>query len=559
MVRAIVEQLGASPSGDRSPVIVASLTKTAAQEVAGRGLPIPKEAIGTLHAHCYTALGRPKIVTPNDLADFNDKHPGYALGSAARDALDDERIVDPYTGNENPGDEMMSEYLIMRARRTPRDLWSDTLQDFAEVWEEWKTSIERYDFTDLIESVLTNEIEHPMRPQVVVADETQDFSELEFQLVRMWGDQAGALILAGDPYQSLYSWRGAHPEALTGAEIPDDRRFVLSQSYRVPELVQRLAMRVIEPLTASDDTYKYAPRVGDDGEVVKGSVYPTGGSWRQPSEIVALASDLAAEGRSVMIAGTCAHMMRPLVTQLRNRALAFANPWRPHDGSWNPLNTAGTSMSSRLVSLFRPMLEPRDEGEGIPGILETDGRVWWSWSDVDRFTKIMTTTGIVKHGMKAKIPELAKSGKARLARFEMTEVFNPHFLDEIEAAFDTDSISRVLEVIADRISSRFRRSFDYVSSVMETRGVESVTNPRIYVGTIHSFKGAEADEVILFPDLANKAAQAWIEGEGEAYDSILRAFYVGVTRARSRLWVARACGYSIPLDRMRTEIMEGEK
>lgn len=556
MVKAIVEDLGISPSGERSPVVVASLTKTAAQEVAGRGLPIPKQAIGTLHAHCYAALDRPKLVTPKDLADFNEKHPAFALGSTARDAIDEERIVDPYTGNENPGDEMMSEYMMLRARRVDRDAYPDHLIDFVETWEEWKTSIERFDFTDLIESVLTHGIEHPMRPEVIVADETQDFSALEFDLVRMWGDQAGTLILAGDPYQSLYSWRGAHPEALTGAEIPEDRRFVLSQSYRVPESVQRLAMRVIEPLTENDASYKYAPRVGDDGDVVKGAVHPTGGTWRQPSEVVSLACDLAAEGKSVMIAGTCAHMMHPIVKQLRTRAVAFANPWRPHDGSWNPLNTAGTSMSSRLVSLFRPMTEPREGDEGIPGILEDDGRMWWSWKDVDRFTKIMTTTGIIKHGMKAKIPELAKNGNARLARFEMSEVFSSWFLDSIEHAFDTGKISSVLELVASRVSSRYRRSFDYVSSVMETRGVDSVIAPRVYVGTIHSFKGAEADEVILFPDLANKAAKAWLEGDGEAYDSILRAFYVGVTRARSRLWIARACGYAIPLDQMRSEIME---
>jgi len=42
-------------------VLIASLTRAAAAEVAGRELPIPRDNIGTLHAHCYRSLGRPRI------------------------------------------------------------------------------------------------------------------------------------------------------------------------------------------------------------------------------------------------------------------------------------------------------------------------------------------------------------------------------------------------------------------------------------------------------------------------------------------------------------------
>ena len=42
-------------------VLISSLTKAAATEIGGRNLPISFDALGTLHSHCYHALGRPEI------------------------------------------------------------------------------------------------------------------------------------------------------------------------------------------------------------------------------------------------------------------------------------------------------------------------------------------------------------------------------------------------------------------------------------------------------------------------------------------------------------------
>jgi hypothetical protein len=555
MVRAVVEDLGESTSGERSPVVIASLTKTAANEIAGRGLPIPPEAVGTLHAHCYRTLGRPKIVTPKDLVDFNEKNHAWALGDAARDTLDEAQIFDPYGGGTSAGDAAFGEYLMSRARMTPRDEWDPTVLDFADAWEEWKTSIERYDFTDLIESVLTQRLPHPMSPEVVFADESQDFSAMEFALVRMWGDHAGALVVAGDPYQSLYSWRGAQPDELMSGRLEEGRRHVLSQSYRVPAKVRALAMRVIEPLTRDDPSYEYSARLDESGSPVQGETLSVGGTWRQPEETVSSVLDVLAESTTstVMIAATCGHMLRPAVSVLKSRAVPFWNPWRPSDGSWNPLHTSGTRMVSRIESLTRPMTEPgEDDGAQLPGLEAS--RLWWSWDDVAKIAPMLTARGVIRHGKKTAIPDLAKEGGAeRRARYELETVFETGFLDAIESAFDSGRIGEVYAVVTPLVVARFRRTYEYAAAMIETRGLEALRRPRLAVGTVHSFKGAEADDVFLFPDLANKAAESWLEGSGEGWASVLRTFYVGVTRARRRVWVARACGHALPISRMINE------
>ena len=41
--------------------LVTSLTKAAAAEIGARKLPISFDCLGTLHSHCYHALGQPEI------------------------------------------------------------------------------------------------------------------------------------------------------------------------------------------------------------------------------------------------------------------------------------------------------------------------------------------------------------------------------------------------------------------------------------------------------------------------------------------------------------------
>ncbi len=58
------------------------------------------------------------------------------------------------------------------------------------------------------------------------------------------------------------------------------------------------------------------------------------------------------------------------------------------------------------------------------------------------------------------------------------------------------------------------------------------------VGTIHSVKGGQADVVFLFPDLSD-AGDAAYRSHGLRRDSVIRQFYVGITRARHTLYICQ--------------------
>ena len=58
------------------------------------------------------------------------------------------------------------------------------------------------------------------------------------------------------------------------------------------------------------------------------------------------------------------------------------------------------------------------------------------------------------------------------------------------------------------------------------------------VGTIHSVKGGQADVVYLFPDLS-QAGDAQYQRKGAPHDSVIRTFYVGITRARETFYICQ--------------------
>lgn len=73
-------------------LLLTSLTKAAAAEIASRKLPIDFQALGTLHSHCYHALGSPEIAEGREhLEVWNDEEPEYRLSVGAADAADAER------------------------------------------------------------------------------------------------------------------------------------------------------------------------------------------------------------------------------------------------------------------------------------------------------------------------------------------------------------------------------------------------------------------------------------------------------------------------------------
>ena len=513
--------------------LVCSLTRTAAAEVAGRDTTLPREAIGTLHAHAYRSLGSPEIAETN-AESWNEQHGDeFAVGGSTVDK------DDPYARNK-ADTSIYEAYQLARAKGIDVNLAGDIgVRRFAKLWECWKQETGYIDFTDMISMALETVDTAPGDPSVILADEAQDHSAIEMQLLRKWGTRADALIIVGDPWQALYTWRGASPRMFTDKTI-DAQDDILAQSYRVPRVVHAAAMKWIEQLS-DFSPIEYAPRDAD------GDVSDVAATWRRPDAIINDISDVVESGRSVMLAASCGYMLRPIVAVLRRMGIPFSNPWQTKRGDWNPLQSGrGVSMSDRVVAFLSPLTNRAADSNAdfnFGANVKSDTELHWTLAELSQFVGAIRSTGCIRRGFKTKIEgfkNLENSSDVRVTMANIAEWFEPD-----ASAFFADmvcgraSIGDALCWLESRLSPQRVGPGQFPLSVCRNRNIHALRDkPKCYVGTIHSFKGAEADVVYLFPDLSPQGWRDWIGGD-ETRDGIIRMFYVGLTRAKCEVRLCR--------------------
>ena len=80
----------------------------------------------------------------------------------------------------------------------------------------------------------------------VLVDEYQDTSPAQAAMAELAAAEHGNLTVAGDPYQSIFSFRGAEVRNIASfSATPGTRRIVLARSFRVPAQIMDAALRVI--------------------------------------------------------------------------------------------------------------------------------------------------------------------------------------------------------------------------------------------------------------------------------------------------------------------------
>lgn len=112
---------------------------------------------------------------------------------------------------------------------------------------------ERIDYGTLLVGAV-NELRMPDRGgqladrfKYVLVDEYQDTSPAQAEMARLLSLQHGNLTVAGDPYQSIYSFRGAELRNISDFQDSqhDVTRIVLDRSFRVPAEIMDSALRVV--------------------------------------------------------------------------------------------------------------------------------------------------------------------------------------------------------------------------------------------------------------------------------------------------------------------------
>lgn len=506
-------------------VLVASFTTTAAAELKGRDLPLPKSQIGTLHSLAYRQLDRPPVAD-EVLEDWNTNHPSMRRSLSARAAnVDDGAPLEAGAGGATDADALAAKYDNLRNRMLDRDHWPVDVREYAKLWEAWKREQGVVDFTDMIEMALADVGCAPGNPDVGFFDEVQDFTPLELSLIRKWGAHMERVILAGDDDQAIYGFKGATPDAFLKPDIPDHDKIVLSQSWRIPASVHRAAEHWIRQLGHREQKL-YSPRAEE------GLVRRVATDYTQVLELGDhIEASLDTEGTdadgnprpaTVMVLATCGYMLDPIKHELRARGLPFHNPYRTTRGDWNPFRKAvANQVSSRERLLAYLTLDERDD-VGLGDLSRP-----WTGEDVRRWAHVVKKQGIFRRGAAAMLEGLP----GRELEFDEIAAL---FADEVhlERAVTPD-----LDWLEQNLLTASRQPMAYPIEVARKRGAKALlAEPRVILGTIHSVKGGQADVVYLIPDLSARGSNEWRGRMGQAgHDGVRRQMYVGMTRARREL------------------------
>jgi DNA helicase-2/ATP-dependent DNA helicase PcrA len=501
-------------------ILVASFTRTAAMVLVGRDLPIDEQRIGTLHAHCYRALGRPKLVNAALLKDWNAEHPTRQFGGISND------MDDPYgafdTSGKQDGDVLLEDMSRLRGLMLPEEVWPVRVQSFARQWKDFKDQTFTMDFTDLIEQGMGEAI--PFGAEVFFCDEVQDFSPLELALVRKWGASCEQLYMAGDDDQTLYSFKGATPDAFLNPPLPEERVTVLGQSYRVPRAVHAAAMRWVEQIEYRQ-TKLYQPRP------VEGEVGTLSSNYQYVDPLRRRIEEWTEAGKTVAFLASCSFFLEPLKRALRDWGVPFHNPYRLTRGDWNPLGSFSHRdrakdaclASHRLLAYTKPARTQQ----------------WWTYGDLWEWIGVLEADGLFARGAKTEIRRKAEDENTTSLLVETEDL--ERWITDPEAG--DKATAGDLDWYRSKILRSAQKPMSYACNILEKRGIEALTKrPQVLLGTIHSVKGGEADIVVLFPDLSPAGFRAWHSKEK---DSVRRCFYVGMTRAKEALYWAQPVGMSI--------------
>jgi len=128
-------------------------------------------------------------------------------------------------------------------------------------YRHYKYSNNLMDFTDLLEQIV-QEPDYLPKLDVLIVDEAQDLSRLQWEMVIQLAERANRTFIAGDDDQAVYNWAGADVKTFLSL---DGEVKVLQQSYRVPAKIHALANKVVSRIRSRQEK-KWHPRT-EEGSI----------------------------------------------------------------------------------------------------------------------------------------------------------------------------------------------------------------------------------------------------------------------------------------------------
>ena len=574
-------------------VLAVTFTNKAAEEMRERVKTLIGDAgarvwLSTFHSLCARLLRReaPAIGLTRDFVIYDSSDQMSVIKQGMKSLGIDDKLLPPR--------QALSRISAAKNRMEgPGDLqtasWNLREQQVAKVYEYYLralTDSNALDFDDLllktVEMFETSEpvrMKYAQRFKYVLVDEYQDTNRPQYMLVKRLAEIHRNLCVVGDPDQSIYKWRGADMRNLRDFEhdFPEAHTVRLEQNYRSTQVILDAASAVI-----SRNTNRKEKRLWTDKEGGRPIVYFRGGDELEEADFI---TKVIREARSHE-AGTLAAVLYRTNSQSRaieDALMREAIPYKviggvrfyerkeikdalaylklvinPHDdvSLRRVINVPSRGIGKAVLDAVEK-IEPDDNSDLSPllaaGLLEVkSARSLWAKVVVAVDRKLLQPRALASlKAFRDLIVELAdiartdsvsttigkmldRSGYLKDLRDERTEDADAR----LENLMELVSASREYETRDEDAS--LGGFVDRLSLLSETDEESGNKAARVWLMTLHAAKGLEFPVVVLagleeglFPH--SRSAEDADELEEER-----RLCYVGITRARERLFLTSA-------------------
>ena len=382
----------------------------------------------------------------------------------------------------------------------------------------FKKSNNMIDFEDMLEKALASNIIFPDY-KVVMVDEVQDLTPLEWRVIAKLGLTTEELYLVGDDDQAIYGWKGANVKIFQKWSCDESRKIILPKTHRLPVKIYNLAQQIADNITHRIGN-KYEPcKVNCHGkDNQEGIIQPL-------FEMDELDEIIDVDSSAIMCARGWAQCHQ-YVRYLKDRGII----WKEKSKT---LENMG-SLKSSFPETPRKILKSWDALKKGVGLNGKEVR------NVIEFFK----PGLVQRGKKTALitPDLCPEEFHNPDnRFTFTDLKEKYFIlaDIHKPWFDVFNFTTSRKKEKKKPNALFDDDLDFNNYLKTCYDRDpTLSKADIIVATIHGVKGMERKKVILCSNWGF-SYHNYYSGLVSKEDEELRICYVGVTRAQEELYILR--------------------
>ncbi|MCR5300081.1 MAG: UvrD-helicase domain-containing protein [Erysipelotrichaceae bacterium] len=432
------------------------------------------------------------------------------------------------------------------------------------------------DFDDLILWVVRMFRKYPEvlakwqnRYRYIHVDEFQDIDQIQYTLIKQLAGTENSLYVVGDPDQTIYTWRGADVNIIMNftKDFPSARTITLNENYRSTEHILNGANAVIRNNKNRLEKDLFTSRKGKE----KITHYSSAGEQYEAEWIASKIRSLHQSGadyRSIAVLYRSNYLSRSLEKALLDARIPYIiyGGIRFYERQEVKDALCYLRMTATADDLaFQRIINRPKRGIGnksLDAIAEAASEEGCTMFEVCAKREILGG----KTGKKLKeFTDLVQKWQkeAEEKKYPVFELFE-HIMEEsgyramLDEQNETDRLENIKELIED-VKEFSENNPD--SSLEEYLQLVSLYGDRdetlgsdfVQLMTVHSAKGLEFDTVFvsdlnegIFPN-----ERAMNEGR-RGLEEERRLAYVAFTRARNKLYLTEAGGYSYMLQRVRT-------